>query len=89
MKLTKEYLLEIQPKLQELSELVSSFPFNSGEQFVNIELNLHSLTGGTLSFGLRYKSQMGEMRFYTLDEAIKEVKEIKKMKGYNPKFDED
>lgn len=65
-------------KLTELRDLVNSIPSNCGEQFVHVQLSLYnSLSSGTVSYGLNYKSEMAELQFYTLDEAVKIVTDIK------------
>lgn len=77
-------------KLNELRQLMFSVPWNCGEQFVHVNLDLHDLCSGTVSYGLRYKMEMAEERFSTLDKAIEIVNGIKKRANLVPmKWDDE
>lgn len=64
-------------KIDELRHL-ANIPYNMGEQFINVELNLVWGKAGTISFGFNHKLDTGELHFTTLDEAIEIVKKLRK-----------
>jgi hypothetical protein len=64
-------------KLEELRELCY-IPAPHGEQFIHVDLNLLWGSAGTVRFGFRFKLEMGELDFRTLDEAIEIVKMLRK-----------
>ncbi len=57
---------------------MANIPYNDGEQFINVWLNLSWKTAGNIAFGFKWKCEMGEQDFSTLDEAIKIVTDLRK-----------
>ena len=64
-------------KLEELREL-AYIPPNGGEQFIHPDLNLIWGDAGTIRFGFKWKREMGELNFTSLDQAIEIVKDLRK-----------
>jgi hypothetical protein len=63
--------------MEELRKLCH-IPWNDGEQFISIDLNLSSMVSGTIRFGFGYKLEMGELDFNTLEEAVEIVRDLRK-----------
>lgn len=63
-------------KIEELREL-ANIPYNMGEQFININLNLVWGFAGTINYGLNWKCEMGEYDFRSLEEATEIVKRLR------------
>jgi len=64
-------------KIEELRQL-ANIPTNDGEQFIHVDLNLIWAEAGTVRFGFKWKCEMGERDFRSLDEAIDIVKQLRK-----------
>jgi hypothetical protein len=64
-------------RIEELRKLCH-IPWNDGEQFIAVDLNLSSMVSGTIRFGFGYKLEMGELDFSTIEEAIEIVKWLRK-----------
>jgi hypothetical protein len=63
-------------KIEKLRTL-ANIPTNMGEQFISVNLNLVWGSAGTISFGFRYKMDMGEYDFSNLDQAIEIVTKLR------------
>jgi hypothetical protein len=67
-------------KLAEIRRLVRGPNSTAGKHFICVRLNL-DLTSGEITFGIKYKSSMGEVRFRTLDECIVEIGNLRRQMG--------
>ena len=64
-------------KIEELRKL-AAIPYRDGEQFIDVNLNLVWSQAGTIRFGFKWKTEMGEQDFSSIDEAIGIVKGLRK-----------
>lgn len=64
-------------KIKILRELCD-IPYNCGEQWINISLNIRNFSSGEINFGFDWKMHIGEISFNSLDEAIEQVKNLRK-----------
>ena len=64
-------------KLEELRKL-ADIPSNMGEQFIHVDLNLGWGNSGDVRFGFRFKMEMGELEFSSLDQAMQIVQKLRK-----------
>ncbi len=64
-------------KIEILRELCN-IPYNCGEQWINISLDIRNFSSGNIHFGFDWKMHIGEISFYSLDEAIEQVKSLRK-----------
>lgn len=72
--LTKFYADE---RLLQLAEL-SNIPGNCGEQFIWVKINIGNPNWGSIQYGFRWKCDMGEYDFSSIEDAIEKVKELRK-----------
>lgn len=59
--------------IQDLLRQVSS---DSGRNWVNVSLDLGSMSHGEIKYGIDFKLEMGTIEFYSLDEAIAKIKDV-------------
>lgn len=75
-------------KLLEVQTL-SRIPNNQGEQFIHVYINITWGESGYISYGFKWKAEIGTLDFHSLDEAIKIINELRKKaspKMYEPQL---
>jgi hypothetical protein len=64
-------------KLEQLTEL-ATIPYNDGEQWIDVLLNIKTEESGEIRWGFGWKSELGQDIFNSFDEAIKIVSNLRK-----------
>lgn len=64
-------------KVARIREL-SNIPPNMGEQFIQVDLNLTYGDCGIIRFGFKHKLEMGEIEFYSMNQCITQLIELRK-----------
>lgn len=64
-----------------IQDLLKKVPSDSGRYWINVRLDVGSMTHGEITFGIDFKLEMGTIEFYSLDDAIVQVgKLLERMK---------
>lgn len=63
-------------KLEAIRKELRRVPFNDGQHFAHVALSVGPMSEGTITFGIQWKTEMGEDHFSSLDEVVPKVKAL-------------